>query len=70
MQKITNEYYVLVSYIGDDAVYLTENYRFDTDIHNALKAKNRLTAKMIKCNIEARHTCFVDIVPIKITYEW
>lgn len=70
MQKVTNEYYVLVTYIGNDALYVTEDYSVDTDIHKALRAKNMIAAQFLKNNIEIRHKCLFDIVPIKVTYEW
>lgn len=70
MTKVEKEHYVLVTYIGDDALYLTEDYCFDNDIHNALKAKNIITAQFIRNNLEVKHKCYVDIMPLKITYEW
>lgn len=70
MKKVINEYYVLVTYIGNDALYVTEDYGFDDDIHKALKAKSRITAKFLKNNMEIKHKCYFDIVPIKVTYEW
>jgi hypothetical protein len=68
--KIENERYVLKTELNGEAIYLTENYKFDHDIAEALKAKNIITAQFIKDNLRHKHKCDLEIVPIKITYEW
>lgn len=70
MAKITNERYVLMTEIGDGVVYFTEDNGFSVDIHDALMAKNKITAQFIRDNLEIKHKCYLDILPIKITYEW
>jgi hypothetical protein len=68
--KIENEVYVLTHEFYDEILYLTEKYGFDNDIRNALKAKNRISAALIRNDLEHRCKFFCDIIPLKITYEW
>lgn len=68
--KVENEQYVLKTELNGEAIYLTENYKFDHDIHEALKAKNIITAQFIQSNLLQKYKCDLEIVPIKITYEW
>lgn len=68
--KIENEVYVLAHEFYDEIEYLSEDYGFDNDIRNALKAKNKITAAMIRNDLEKRHKIICDIIPLKITYEW
>jgi hypothetical protein len=70
MAKITNERYVLMTEISDGVVYFTEDNGFSLDIHDALMAKNKITAQFIRNNLEIKHKFHLDIVPVKITYEW
>lgn len=65
--KIENEYYVLTHC---EDLYLTEKYVFDNDITKALKAKNMLTAGIIRESIEIKYKIHLDIIPLKVTYEW
>lgn len=67
--KIENECYVLATEFNGEILYLTEKYYFDKDIHEALKAKNIITARFIRSNLEAKHKCHLDIIPLKVTYE-
>ena len=67
--KIEKECYVLVTEIGGEVLYLTEKYRFENDISEALKAKNMMTAKFITGNIFQKYKCDLKIKPLKITYE-
>lgn len=48
MAKITNECYVLMTEISDGVVYFTKDNGFSVDIHDALMAKNKITAQFIK----------------------
>ena len=66
---IEKECYVLVTILNDEALYLTEKYGFDNDISVALKAKNIITARFIRTELELKHKCHLDIIPLKVTYE-
>jgi hypothetical protein len=68
--KIENEYYVLKQETDDGTLYLTKGYIFDNDIREALRAKNKITAQYIKCDFFKKYQCDLEIVPLKITYEW
>lgn len=68
--KIENERYVLYQEFNNEVLYLTEDYGFDNDIREALKAKNIITAQFIRSNLATKHKCYLDIMPLKITYEW
>ena len=76
--KIVDRRYVLMRVgnigINQGTAYLDADYNFTDDIHNALKACNRITALDIKHNydVEKNH-CYesdLKIVPLEITYEW
>jgi hypothetical protein len=66
---IEKECYVLATMLNDEVLYLTEKYGFDDDISIALKAKNIITARFIRNELELKHKCHLDIIPLKITYE-
>lgn len=66
---IEKECYVLATMLNDEVLYLTEKYGFDDDISMALKAKNIITARFIRNELELKHKCHLDIIPLKITYE-
>ena len=68
--KIEKEVYVLVQESDGEIVYLTPSYRLDNDISEAMKAKNRITAACIRDDFFKRYKYELEIVPIKITYEW
>ena len=68
--KIDHNYYVLKIQYNDETLYLTEQYKFDPDIHEALKAKNLMTARYIQINLLQKYKIELEIVPLKITYEW
>lgn len=68
--KIENERYVLTKEINGEVVYLTEQYGFDNDIREALKAKNVITAQFIRNTLMAKYKIDLDIITLKITYEW
>lgn len=66
---IEKECYVLATILNDEVLYLTEKYGFDNDISVALKAKNIITARFIRNELELKHKYHLDIIPLKITYE-
>lgn len=68
--KIEKECYILKTEIAGKTLYLTEKYCFDNDISEALKAKNTITAQFITSNIFQKYKYGLEIVPLKITYEW
>ena len=68
--KIENECYVLACVFNGETLYLTEKYKFEKNIDEALKARNMLTADMIRRDLECSYDVYLDIMPIKITYEW
>ena len=68
--KIDHNYYVLKIQYNDETLYLTEEYKFDPDIHEALKAKNLMTARYIQINLLQKYKIELEIVPLKITSEW
>lgn len=76
--KIVDRHYVLMR-VGDIGIdkgtaYLDSDYNFTDDIHNALKAVNRITALDVKHDYEVNENkCYesdLKIVPLNITYEW
>ena len=67
---IEKECYVLAIILNDEVLYLTEKYGFDNDISVALKAKNIITARFIRNELELKHKYHLDIIPLKITYEF
>ena len=67
--KIEKECYVLITILNDEALFLTEKHGFDKDISEALKAKNIITARFIRNELEIKHKCHLDIIPLKVTYE-
>jgi hypothetical protein len=68
--KIEKECYILKTEISGETLYLTEKYSFDNDIGEALKAKNMITAQFISSNIFQKYKCDLEIVQLKIVYEW
>lgn len=66
---IEKECYVLATVLNDEALFLTEKYGFDNDISVALKAKNIITARFIRTELELKHKCHLNIIPLKVTYE-
>ena len=68
--KIEKEVYVLVQESDGEIVYLTPSYKFDNNIGEALKANNRITAVCIRDDFLKWYKYELEIVPIKITYEW
>lgn len=66
---IEKECYVLATMLNNEVLYLTEKYGFDDDISIALKAKNIITARFIRNELESKHKCHLDIIPLKVTYE-
>ena len=68
--KIEKEYYVLATMLNDEVLYLTEKYGFDNDVSMALKAKNIITARFLREEIELKHKFHLNIIPIKVTYEF
>lgn len=68
--NIEKECYVLATMFNNEVLYLTEKYNFDNDICDALKAKNIITARFIRNELELKHKYRLNIIPIKITYEF
>ena len=66
---IEKKYYVLATILNDEALYLTEKYGFDNDISVALKAKNIITARFIRDELELKHKCHLYIIPLKVACE-
>lgn len=67
---IEKECYVLATMLNNEVLYLTEKYGFDDDISIALKVKNIITARFIRNELELKHKYHLNIIPIKITYEF
>ena len=68
--KIENERYVLSQELNCETLYLTNDYGFDNDIREALKVKNIISAQLIRHHFFDKHKLDLNIVPLKITYEW
>ena len=76
--KIVDRYYVIMKIgnigIDEGTAYLDSDYNFTDDIHNALKAANRITALEVKHNYEVdknkSYESDLKIVPLNVTYEW
>ena len=68
--KIEDKCYVLATVSDGEIVYLTPNYRFDNNIKEALRAKNAITARYIKQDVYKYCQDDLNIIPLKITYEW
>lgn len=69
--KIENEVYVLAHHeFNDEINYLTEDYFFDDDIRSALKFKSNISAGLVRRRLVNDSKIDLDIIPLKITYEW
>lgn len=79
--KTETECYVLAKEVDGETVYLAQDYGFENDILSALKAGNKITAECVIGSFE-EEVCFkhgyklgfyksgLEIVPLKVTYEW
>lgn len=77
--KIENTHYVIMKTgnieIGNETVYVSEGgNEFTNDIRLATKCTNRRAALALKydldCHKNNSHESDMQIIPVKITYEW
>lgn len=68
--KIEDTCYVLADEIDDETVYLTSEYFFNNDIRKASRFKNSTVAMYTKSFIYQKHKWDLNVVELKITYEW
>jgi hypothetical protein len=68
--KIENTCYVLANEIDGETIYLTSEYFFDNDIRKASRFKTSTVAMYTKSFIYQKYKCELNVVELKITYEW
>lgn len=68
--KIEDTCYILADEIDGETIYLTSEYFFDNDIRKALRLKNSTVARCTKSFIYQKHKWDLNVVELKITYEW
>lgn len=77
--KVEKNYYVIMKIcnieINNKTEFATDCYcsRFTEDIDSALKFGSKTAALYAKQDYEIRNKCYesgLDIVPVKMTYEW
>ena len=68
--SFTKTYYILFQEINGEKLYLTDHCIFDTDIYKAFKINNIASAQIVKDYFCEKYKRELDIIPLKITYEW
>lgn len=68
--KIDKECYVLVYKNNDETRYLDKYDGLVEDIYEALMFKNNIVAAEVKSDCWKEYDLCLDILPVKITYEW
>lgn len=68
--KIENKRYVLSMDSPDGTVYWTKDGYFTNDIREALMIGHITSAQFLRGNLREKYKLDLDIVTLKITYEW